>query len=145
MSHFFYFAHNLLQDCVSKRAAFAFLNFLNKRKKKNNMFFLQTKDFISSFPPSPFSLLMETYAVGQSWHPDIETSLRIACEGEKSPPLLLPGPLHKPSCFLELSESQPVWNGDAVSQQGNVLLLKTSLRASSVQHLQLPWSTVSVD
>lgn len=34
MSHFLYFAHDLLQDCVSKRAGFAFVTFLSKRKKE---------------------------------------------------------------------------------------------------------------
>lgn len=34
MSHFLYFAHDLLQDCVGKRAGFAFATFLSKRKKE---------------------------------------------------------------------------------------------------------------
>lgn len=47
MSHFLYFAHDLLQDCVSKRVAFAFLTFWSKRIKKKSVLFY--KDFTSSF------------------------------------------------------------------------------------------------
>lgn len=135
MSHFLYFAHNLLQQkgslCISD-----LLEQKNKEKKSVLFYKLKISLLASTTTISLTQGTLFCWAALASWYWDI--TWHNLWRTEILSTLLLPEPLHKSSCLLELSASQPEWNDDAVSQQCNFLLLKTSLRASYVQHLQLP-------
>lgn len=65
MSHFLYIAHSL-QDCISKRAAFAFLTFQSKRKK-SVLFSKQKISFLAChhdhFPYSWQLLLLDSLGI----------------------------------------------------------------------------------
>lgn len=63
MSHFLYFAHNLLWDCVSKRAAFAFLTFLSKKQKEKESTLLYKQNiaapaFLYHYFPYPWQPIL---------------------------------------------------------------------------------------
>lgn len=119
------------------------LTFLSKRKKKTNLPCYRNKRahlWLSTITILPTHGNLFSQLVLASWYWDIASDnlWRTALFA-----ILLPGPFHQPSHFPVLAESQPAGLRDAVSRQGNFLLLKTSPGAPSVQHLQLPWSTES--